>query len=75
MRYFSAAFPVATPAHSYGHAAPASAGLIGSSVGPLLFGVVAGRGGLYLLPAVMIGVSGLMIGAWLAVPKNRRRED
>lgn len=51
------------------------AGLIGSSVGPLLFGVVAGRGGLSLLPAVMIGVSVFSIGAWLAVPKNRRRED
>ncbi|KAG0654602.1 hypothetical protein C6P46_001577 [Rhodotorula mucilaginosa] len=50
-------------------------GLIGSSVGPLLFGVVAGRGGLSLLPAVMIGVSVFSIGAWLAVPKNRRRED
>ena len=51
------------------------AGLLGSSVGPLLFGVVAGRGGLSLLPAVMIGVSVFSIGAWLAVPKNRRRED
>ncbi|KWU41146.1 MFS general substrate transporter, partial [Rhodotorula sp. JG-1b] len=50
-------------------------GLLGSSVGPLLFGVVAGRGGLSLLPAVMIGVSVFSIGAWLAVPKNRRRED
>ncbi|GAA5869215.1 hypothetical protein JCM3774_003982 [Rhodotorula dairenensis] len=50
-------------------------GLIGSSVGPLLFGVVAGRGGLSSLPAVMIGVSVFSIGAWLAVPKNRRRED
>lgn len=50
-------------------------GLVGSSVGPLLFGVVAGRGGLSSLPAVMIGVSVFSIGAWLAVPKNRRRED
>ncbi|GAA5982327.1 hypothetical protein JCM10908_006600 [Rhodotorula pacifica] len=50
-------------------------GLLGSSVGPLLFGVVAGRGGLSSLPAVMIGVSAFSIGTWLAVPKNRRRED
>ncbi|BGP27852.1 MFS efflux transporter [Rhodotorula toruloides] len=50
-------------------------GLIGSSVGPLLFGVAAGRGGLSSLPAVLIGVSVLSIAAWCAVPKNRRRED
>ncbi|BGP35596.1 hypothetical protein JCM10296v2_007437 [Rhodotorula toruloides] len=50
-------------------------GLIGSSVGPLLFGVAAGRGGLSSLPAVLIGVSVLSIVAWCAVPKNRRRED
>lgn len=53
----------------------AHAGLIGSSVGPLLFGVAAGRGGLSSLPAVLIGVSVLSIAAWCAVPKNRRRED
>ncbi|KAK4704915.1 hypothetical protein P7C70_g1287, partial [Phenoliferia sp. Uapishka_3] len=32
-------------------------GLIGSSVGPLIFGVVAGKGGLASLPAVLIGAS------------------
>ncbi|GAA5960836.1 hypothetical protein JCM21900_002299 [Sporobolomyces salmonicolor] len=50
-------------------------GLIGSSVGPLLFGVVAGHGGLASLPAVLIGTSVIAMGAWCLVPKNRRRED
>ncbi|CEQ42750.1 SPOSA6832_04601 [Sporobolomyces salmonicolor] len=50
-------------------------GLIGSSVGPLLFGVVAGHGGLASLPAVLIGTSVITMGAWCLVPKNRRRED
>ncbi|GAA5895004.1 hypothetical protein JCM5296_000935 [Sporobolomyces johnsonii] len=50
-------------------------GLVGSSVGPLLFGVVAGHGGLASLPAVLIGTSVIAMGAWCLVPKNRRRED
>ncbi|GAA6003239.1 MFS transporter [Rhodotorula paludigena] len=50
-------------------------GLIGSSVGPLLFGLVAGRGGLSTLPAVLIGISVVSIIGWFCVPRNRRRED
>ncbi|GAA5981623.1 hypothetical protein JCM11641_003920 [Rhodosporidiobolus odoratus] len=50
-------------------------GLIGSSVGPLLFGVVAGRGGLSSLPAVLIGASVCGMAGWAIMPRNRRRED
>ncbi|GAA5851769.1 hypothetical protein JCM8547_001203 [Rhodosporidiobolus lusitaniae] len=50
-------------------------GLVGSAVGPLLFGIVAGRGGLSSLPAVLIGASVCAAGGWLVMPKNRRRED
>ncbi|KAI5477518.1 hypothetical protein MNV49_006305 [Pseudohyphozyma bogoriensis] len=50
-------------------------GLIGSSVGPLLFGVVAGKGGLGSLPAVLIGASAIAACSWMLVPKNMRRED
>ncbi|GAA6008799.1 hypothetical protein JCM10207_001728 [Rhodosporidiobolus poonsookiae] len=50
-------------------------GLIGSSVGPLLFGVVAGRGGLSTLPAVLIGASLIACVLWAVLPTNRRRED
>lgn len=50
-------------------------GLIGSSVGPLAFGVVAGRGGLASLPAVLIGASLLAALGWMLVPKKVRRED
>jgi len=51
------------------------AGLMGSALGPLLFGIVAGRGGLSSLPAVLIGISVVSIVGWLCLPKNRRRED
>ncbi|GAA5837894.1 hypothetical protein JCM11251_004691 [Rhodosporidiobolus azoricus] len=50
-------------------------GLIGSSVGPLLFGIVAGRGGLSSLPAVLIGMSVCGMVGWVLMPRNRRRED
>ncbi|GAA6008771.1 hypothetical protein JCM10207_001718 [Rhodosporidiobolus poonsookiae] len=50
-------------------------GLIGSSVGPLLFGVVTGRGGLSTLPAVLIGASLIACVLWAVLPTNRRRED
>ncbi|GAA5914521.1 hypothetical protein JCM8208_005378 [Rhodotorula glutinis] len=50
-------------------------GLMGSALGPLLFGIVAGRGGLSSLPAVLIGISVVSIVGWLCLPKNRRRED
>ncbi|GAA5936081.1 hypothetical protein JCM10213_002197 [Rhodosporidiobolus nylandii] len=50
-------------------------GLIGSSVGPLLFGVVAGRGGLSTLPAVLIGCCVCACAGWAGMPRNRRRED
>ncbi|GAA5893322.1 hypothetical protein JCM6882_008004 [Rhodosporidiobolus microsporus] len=50
-------------------------GLIGSSVGPLLFGIVAGRGGLSSLPAVLIGMSVFAMAGWAIMPRNRRRED
>ncbi|BGP43687.1 hypothetical protein JCM10449v2_007732 [Rhodotorula kratochvilovae] len=50
-------------------------GLIGSSVGPLLFGIAAGRGGLSSLPVVVIGILGVSIVGWFCVPPNRRRED
>ncbi|GAA6032438.1 hypothetical protein JCM8097_008175 [Rhodosporidiobolus ruineniae] len=50
-------------------------GLIGSAVAPLLFGIVAGRGGLSTLPAVLIGCSVVSVAGWAIMPRNRRRED
>ncbi|ORY73649.1 major facilitator superfamily domain-containing protein, partial [Leucosporidium creatinivorum] len=50
-------------------------GLIGSAVGPLLFGVAAGKGYLASLPAVLIVCSVIAAGVWSVVPKNKRRED
>ncbi|SGY35938.1 BQ5605_C002g01819 [Microbotryum silenes-dioicae] len=51
------------------------AGLVGSGAGPLLFGVIAGRGWLNSLPAVLIVACGTACGSWMLVPKNTRRED
>ncbi|SCZ89509.1 BZ3500_MvSof-1268-A1-R1_Chr1-1g01226 [Microbotryum saponariae] len=51
------------------------AGLVGSGAGPLLFGVIAGRGWLGSLPAVLIVACGTACGSWMLVPKNTRRED
>ncbi|SCV71363.1 BQ2448_2951 [Microbotryum intermedium] len=51
------------------------AGLVGSGAGPLLFGVIAGRGWLGSLPAVLIVACGIACGSWMLVPKNTRKED
>ncbi|KAI5477526.1 MFS efflux transporter [Pseudohyphozyma bogoriensis] len=50
-------------------------GLLGSSGGPLLFGIIAGNGGLKTLPAVLIGTSAACCGGWLLVPSRARRDD
>ncbi|KAM0753735.1 MFS general substrate transporter [Meredithblackwellia eburnea MCA 4105] len=50
-------------------------GLVGSSAGPLLFGIVAGRGGLGSLPACLLITSCIGAISWTLVPKNTRRED
>lgn len=50
-------------------------GLVGSATGPLLFGLAAGHGSLGALPGTLIVMSLISAGAWLLLPKNRRRED
>lgn len=50
-------------------------GLVGSAVGPLIFGIAAGRVGLGALPGTLLMMCVVSAGAWSLMPKNRRRED
>lgn len=51
-------------------------GLIGSSTGPLVFGIVAGRGYLSSLPGVLIVLAVVNAAGWFLMPKQKRiRED
>lgn len=51
-----------------------ASGLAGACIMPLLFGVVAQqiKNGIITLPAVLLGSCVIMIGIWLAVPKNQK---